>query len=74
MSLTPRENALLHDRICGVLTRHLEPLFVKGMQLTFIARFPGNDESDVLVTSEADLNDITKVVQRSLSRPDVSPL
>ena len=30
----------------------LEKLFVPGMKLTFIARLPGNDEADCLITND----------------------
>jgi hypothetical protein len=41
----------LHHEICDAL-EDLSRLFVPGMKLTFIARFPGNDEADVLVSDD----------------------
>ena len=68
MSLTPAQLRNLNDRIGWLLDKHLAPLFKPGTQLTFIARTPGNDEADVLVTSERDLNDIVALALRSLGR------
>lgn len=68
MSLSPEQLSNLNDRIGNALDRHLAPLFKRGTQLTFIARTPGNDEADVLVTSERDLNDVVALVLRSLGR------
>lgn len=68
MSLTPQQLQELNDRIGWLLDKHLAPLFKRGTQLTFIARTPGNDQADVLVTSERDVNDIVALALRSLGR------
>lgn len=68
MALTQAQMLALNDRIGDMLTRHLEPMFKRGTKLTFIARTPGNDEADVLVTSERDLSDVVAVVLRSMGR------
>jgi hypothetical protein len=68
VSLTPAQLRNLNDRIGWLLDKHLAPLFKSGTQLTFIARTPGNDEADVLVTSERDVNDIVALALRSLGR------
>jgi hypothetical protein len=68
MSLTPQQLVDLNNRIGLMLDKHLAPLFKRGTQLTFIARTPGNDEADVLVTSEGDLNEVVALALRSLGR------
>lgn len=68
MALTTEQMLALNDRIGNALERHLEPLFKRGTKLTFLARTPGNNEADVLVTSEGDLSDIADLIQRSMSR------
>lgn len=68
MSLTPEQLSNLNDRLGWLLDKHLAPLFKSGTKLTFIARTPGNDEADVLVTTERDLNDVVAMVLRSLGR------
>lgn len=45
--------AWLSKRLNNVLLRHVRPLFVEGMKLTIIARYPGCDESDVIVTDDS---------------------
>ena len=58
----------LHNHLSDILDEHVCPLFKPGMEFTLIVRRPGNDERDVLITSESDLNEIIKVIQRSISR------
>jgi hypothetical protein len=71
MALTPKQLSDLNARIGWLLDKHLAPIFRPGVQLTFIARTPGNDEADVLVTMERDLNDVVALVLRSLGRAAV---
>jgi hypothetical protein len=71
MALTPQQIRDLNDRIGWLLDKHLAPIFKAGTQLTFLARMPGNDEADVLVTTERDLNDVIAVALRSLGRAAV---
>ena len=71
MSLTPQEKHRLMGAITNVLVKHLEPLFTPDVQLTIIARKPGNDEADVMVSSEADLGELTKLVARSIERSPI---
>lgn len=52
--------------ISGKLSE-LEPLFVKGMKLTFIARYPGQSETELVIT-EDDLDDVIETLRRSKSR------
>jgi len=68
MSMSPQQLQDLNNRIGWLLDKHLAPIFKPGVQLTFIARTPGNDQADVLVTSERDLNDVVALVLRSLGR------
>lgn len=53
----------LHNEIAGSLEK-LSDLFVSGMKLTFIARFPGNGEADVLVGDDNDAEEIIALIQR----------
>lgn len=71
MPLTQTELLALQQRIAGALTRHLAPLFKRGTLLSFAARTPDNPEADVLVTSETDLEELRKLVGRSMARPAV---
>jgi hypothetical protein len=71
MALTPQQLSDLNARIGWLLDKHLAPIFKPGTQLTFIARTPGNDEADVLVTTERDLNDVVALALRSLGRAAV---
>lgn len=43
----------LHAKLVGVLIRHIEPIFKPGVKFAIIARLPGNDEADVLVTDDS---------------------
>lgn len=71
MALTLAQLQEMTDLVGSLLDQHIAPIFKPGVQLTFIARTPGNDEADVLVTTERDLNEIVAVVQRSRGRPAV---
>jgi len=62
-------NRMLQWKLAGILERHVERIFKPGTKLTIIARTPGNDEADVLVTSDS-LNELAKLVERSKTRPD----
>ena len=57
---------ILHAEI----ERHLNQiatLFKPGMLLTFVARKPGNDEADVVLTVD-DLSEVRKVLDRTMER------
>lgn len=71
MALNPAELHALNARIGRLLDKHLAPIFKPGTQITFIARTPGNDEADVLVTTERDLNNLVALVLRSVGRAAV---
>ena len=62
-------NAMLQQKLAGILERHVEPVFKSGTKLTIIARTPGNDEADVLVTSDS-IDGIAALVERSRAREE----
>jgi hypothetical protein len=68
MAMTTQELLALNDRIGNALARHLEPIFKPGVKLTLIARTPGNNEADVLVSAESDLQDVMDLITCSMSR------
>jgi len=47
----------------------LAPLFVPEMQLTFIARLPGNDEADILVSND-DFHELVRLIERAENRAE----
>ena len=52
------------------IERHLNEiatLFKPGAKLTFIARTPGNDDADMLLTID-DLEEVKKVIERTEAR------
>lgn len=54
------------QKTAAEIERHLNeiaPLFKPGMKLTFIARMPGNNEADLLMTID-DLEQIKAVIER----------
>lgn len=69
MALTAEQKLQLQLAVERHLTQ-LEKVFVKGTKLTLIARLPGNDEADILLTMD-DFDEIAKVVERSKRRPNV---
>lgn len=62
---------MIQARVANALMRHIEPIFKEGTELTLIARTPGNNEADVLVTTEKDLNEVKALVERSNGRAKV---
>lgn len=66
------QQRLLGD-IGGVIQRHIEPMFKPGVKLTVIARTPGNDEADVLVSNDS-LGDLAALIERSKAREDIVPV
>ncbi len=59
----------------AVIERHLNEisrLFVPGMKLTFLARLPGNDGADMLLTID-DPKEIIKAIKRRCGFDEVSP-
>ena len=63
-------NQRLMAQLVAILELHVEPIFKPGTMLTIVARTPGNDEADVLVTSDS-LDGIAAVVARSAARETV---
>jgi hypothetical protein len=68
--MTTRTQAQLTAMLANVLAKHVEPIFKAGTRFTIIARAPGNNEADVLV-SDDDLDEIVALVERSKGRPEV---
>ena len=58
----------LNMRLGSILVQKVEPLFKVGTELTLIARTPGNNEADVLVSSEQNLDEIIALIERSKKR------
>lgn len=50
----------------------IEDLFSRPVKVTCIVRVPGNDEADVLVTSETNLDSVISVVNRSRKREPIT--
>jgi hypothetical protein len=61
----------LHRNITNILVTKIEPMFKDGVEITLIARTPGNSEADVLVTSERNFDEIKALVDRSAAREAV---
>jgi len=70
--MTNEQKFALQNRIASVLVRYIEPMFTPDVCVTLIARKPGNDEADVLVTSESDLQQLTALIDRSIQREPVA--
>ncbi len=60
--------ALLKSQVIAALMKHIEPLFRDGTEITLIARVPGNNEADILITTERDMEEIKALVERSMKR------
>lgn len=63
------KSVLLHS-VVEVIREHIEPLFVNGAKISVIVRIPGNNEADVLVSSDT-LDELAAVIERSRSRQQV---
>lgn len=63
-------NTMLQERLASVLVGHVEPIFKAGTLLTIIARTPGNDEADVLVTAD-NIDAVAALIERSRARKPV---
>lgn len=55
---------IIHERVIEALER-LSPMFVPGMELTFIARHPTNPHACTLVSQSAfdDLHEVLRVIE-----------
>ncbi len=60
-------------KLAIILQNHVEPIFKDDVRLTLIARTPGNDEADVLVSND-DLDELISFVERGKERNEVVPL
>ena len=61
---------MLQWKLAGILERHVERIFKPGTKLTIIARTPGNNEADVLVTNDK-LPELAKLIERSKAREEL---
>lgn len=59
--------AEIHEALSRILARHVVPLFVPGIKLTILARLPGNDEADVMVSDDG-IDELMALIQRSALR------
>lgn len=57
----------LVSKLAFVLANHVEPLFKSGTKFALIARTPGNNEADVLV-SDDELPELAALIERSKAR------
>lgn len=63
-------NAKLNATLGSILERHVAPIFKPGTRLALIARTPGNDEADVLVTDD-NIDSLVALLERSKARSPV---
>lgn len=64
--------AMLTEKLGAVLATRVAPIFKPGTRLAIIARQPGNDEADVLVTDD-DIDSLIALLQRSKAREEIKP-
>ena len=62
---------ILQAKLVSVLVTHIEPIFKPGTKFAVIARTPGNDDADVIVTDD-DLESLKALIDRSKSREAVT--
>lgn len=67
MSRTDPIVAYAHAAIASVMENRLAPIFRPGVKLTVIARTPGNDDADALVTND-DIDELDKLLCRTRGR------
>jgi hypothetical protein len=70
--MTTRTQQQLTAMLANVLAKHVEPIFKAGTRFTIIARTPGNNEADVLV-SDDDLDEIVALVEALAASPVPGP-
>lgn len=63
---------MLLEKLGAVLAARVAPLFKPGTRLAIIARTPGNDLADVLVTDD-NIDSLIALLQRSKAREEVKP-
>lgn len=61
---------ILQAKLVNVLVKHIEPIFKPGTKFAVIARTPGNDDADVIVTDDS-LDALKALLDRSKSREAV---
>lgn len=61
---------ILQAKLVNVLVKHIEPIFKPGTKFAVIARTPGNDDADVIVTDDG-LDELKALLDRSKSREAV---
>ena len=61
---------MLQAKLVGVLVTYIEPIFKPGTKFAVIARTPGNDDADVIVTDD-DLDALKALLDRSKTRDAV---
>lgn len=69
MSQCQSPNRLILQAVTEVLVNHIEPLFKPGIEITLAVRTPGNEQADLLVTTEQVMDEIVLLVERSKGRP-----
>lgn len=63
---------MLLGKLSAVLATRVAPIFLPGTKLAILARTPGDDRADVLVTDD-DIDDLIALLQRSKAREEVKP-
>jgi len=58
---------LAQAKVVAVLQRHIEPIFKPGVKFAVIARVPGNNEADMLVTDD-NIDALIQLLERSKAR------
>lgn len=69
---TPELKARLIEQIGGIIDRHIAPIFKSGAKFTVLARSPGFDDADVVVTSDDDAG-VLAIVGRQFTPPAATP-
>lgn len=66
-------NQRLLDTLGGILQGHVLPMFLPGTKVTLIARTPGDDGADVMVSND-NLDDLGMLIERGKQRNDIVPV
>lgn len=59
----------IRERVVEALV-DLEPLFVPGMKLTFIARLPDDPEAEMVITAD-DPHEVLSVIERRIAAEEL---
>lgn len=46
----------------------IKKLFKEDMKFSFVARRPGSEEEELIITDDTDLKEVIKVIERSIAR------